>query len=135
MIKISELKQGDLVMVDFDGTHMEGEVMDVNNAQKLAQVRTNGQNDFWYGGEALLPMALNDASLQKLSFQRQDGEDGSVKYMKGAFRVQLDRKDDFSNLNFWYREDRRHVNIPISVHQLQNYYHDMTKVHLTQEAI
>lgn len=135
MIKISELKEGDLVIVDFEGTHMEGEVMEVNKAQKLAQVRTNGQNDFWYGGEALLPMPLTDAALQKLNFQRQDGEDGSVKYMKGAFRVQIDKKDDFSNINFWYREDRRHINQPISVHQLQNYYLDMTKVHLTEAVI
>lgn len=135
MIKISELKEGDMVMVDFDGTHMEGEVLEVNMGQKLAKVLTNGQNEFWYGGEALHPIPLNDSSLQKLSFQRQDEENGSVKYMKGAFRVQLEKKDDFNNLHFWYREDKRHVNQPLSVHQLQNYYLQMTKVHLTAEAM
>lgn len=135
MIKISELKVGDLVIVDFDGTFLSGEVLQVNNAQKLAHVRTNGQNDFWYGGEALNPISLSDDALLKLNFQKQDAEDGSVKYMKGAFRIQLERKDDFGAINFWYREDRRQVNNPISVHQLQNYYLDMTKVHLTAEAI
>lgn len=135
MIKISELKVGDLIMVDFDGTLMDGEVLEVNRPQKLAHVRTNGQNDFWYGGEALNPLTLNDEALLKLNFKKQDSEDGGVKYMKGAFRIQLDKKDDFGAISFWYREDRRHVNNPISVHQLQNYYLDMTKVHLTAEAI
>ncbi len=135
MIKISELKVGDLIMVDFDGTLMNGEVLEVNIGQKLANVRTNGQNDFWYGGESLNPIPLNEEALQMLSFQRQDGEEGTVKFMKGAFRIQLEKKDDFSAIHFWYREDRRHVNNAISVHQLQNYYLDMTKVHLTAEAI
>ena len=135
MIKISELKEGDLVMIDFDGTHMEGEVLEVNNGQKLAKLLTNGQNEFWYGSEAIYPIQLSDAILQKLNFQRQNEEHGAVKYMKGAFRIQLDKEADFSNLHFWYREDKRHVNQPISVHQLQNYYLEMTKVHLNAEAI
>jgi len=135
MIKISELKEGDIVMVDNEGTLMEGEVMEVNNAQKLAQVRTNGESDFWYGGEALHPIPLSDESLVKLHFQRTEDENGGVKYMKGAFRVHINKPGDFNHLDFWYREDRRHVNQPIAVHQLQNYYLNMTKVHLTEAAI
>lgn len=135
MIKISELKEGDLVMVDFEGTLMEGEVLEVNNGQKLAKVLTNGQNEFWYAGEVLNPIPLSDAALQKINFRREEQADGSVKYLKGAFRVHLDKKDDFSNISFWYREDKRHVNQTIALHQLQNYYLDMTKVHLTAEAI
>ena len=135
MIKISDLKEGDLVMVDFEGTLMEGEVLEVNNGQKLAKVLTNGQNEFWYAGEVLKPIPLSDAALKKINFTREDQPDGSVKYLKGAFRVQLDRPDDFNNLSFWYREDKRHVNQPIALHQLQNYYLDMTKVHLTAQAI
>lgn len=135
MIKISDLKEGDLVMVDFEGTLMEGEVLEVNNGQKLAKVLTNGQNEFWYGGEVLKPIPLSDAALKKINFTREDQPDGSVKYLKGAFRVQLDRPDDFSNIDFWYREDKRHVNQPIALHELQNYYLKMTKVHLTAAAI
>lgn len=135
MIKISELKEGDLVTVDFEGTLMEGEVVEVNNGQKLALVLTNGQNQFWYGEGSLKPIPLSDAALKKINFKREDQADGSVKYMKGAFRVQLDRPDDFNNLSFWYREDKRHVNQPIALHQLQNYYLNMTKVHLTAEVI
>jgi hypothetical protein len=135
MIKISELKEGDIIMVDNEGSMMEGEVMEVNNAQKLAQVRTNGENDFWYGGEALHPIMLSDAAMKLLKFERVNEEGGGVKYMKGAFRVHINKADDFSLLDFWYREDRRHVNQPISVHQLQNYYLSMTKVHLTEASI
>lgn len=134
MIKISDLKEGDIVMVDNEGAMMEGEVIEVNNGQKLAQVRTNGESDFWYGGEALHPIPVSDEALKKLNFQRAD-ENGGSKYMKGAFRIQLEKAGDFGNLNFWYREDRRHVNQPIAVHQLQNYYLAMTKVHLTEAAI
>lgn len=135
MIKISDLKDGDLVMVDFEGTLMEGEVLEVNNGQKLAKVLTNGQNEFWYAGEMLKPIPLSDAALKKINFTREDQPDGTVKYLKGAFRVQLNTSDDFNNISFWYREDKRSVNQPIALHQLQNYYLDMTKVHLTAEAI
>jgi hypothetical protein len=31
----------------------------------------------------------------------------------------------------WYREDRRHIVQPLSVHQLQNHFHQMTKIDLT----
>lgn len=135
MIKISDLKEGDLVMVDFEGTLMEGEVLEVNNGQKLAKVLTNGQNEFWYAGEVLKPIPLSDAALKKINFTREDQPDGSVKYLKGAFRVQLDKPDDFSNISFWYREDKRHVNQQIALHELQNFYLKMTKVHLTAAAI
>ena len=68
--------------------------------------------------------------MKKINFRREDQPDGSVKYLKGAFRVQIERPNDFSNINFWYREDKRHVNQPIALHQLQNYYLNMTKVHV-----
>lgn len=135
MIKISELKEGDLIMVDNEGTMMEGEVREVNNGQKLAQVRTGGESDFWYGGEALHPIALSDEAMKLLKFERVEEEGGGVKYMKGAFRVHINKANDFSQLDFWYREDKRHVNTPLAVHQLQNYYLSMTKVHLTEAVI
>jgi hypothetical protein len=135
MIKISELKEGDIIMVDNEGAMMEGEVIEVNNGQKLAKVRTNGESDFWYGGEALHPISLSDEAMKLLKFERVDEEGGGVKYMKGAFRVHINKAGDFGNLDFWYREDRRHINQPIAVHQLQNYHLSMTKVHLTEAAI
>ena len=135
MIKISDLKEGDFVLVNNEGTTMEGEVIAVDNVQKMAQVSTGENNEFWYEADALSAIPLSDEALKKINFQREDQPDGSVKYMKGAFRVQIERPNDFSNINFWYREDKRHVNQPIALHQLQNYYLNMTKVHLTAEVI
>jgi len=40
---------------------------------------------------------------------------------------------DFAHLEMWYREDRRHINYPMAVHQFQNAYRQMTKVDLVPE--
>jgi hypothetical protein len=135
MIKISELQSGDYVWVNNMGATMDGEVLEVNSMQKKVLVRTNGQQDFWYEEADLGPVALNDEALLKLNFSKVEEQDGGVKYMKGAFRIHLDQKNDFSNLHFWYREDRRHVPGQMALHQLQNYYNSMTKVHLTDLPI
>ncbi|HMO33237.1 MAG TPA: hypothetical protein PKE07_09565 [Lacibacter sp.] len=135
MVKISELKDGDLLIVSNEGTLMEGEVTAVDTVQQLARVSTGEGNEFWYPGEALSAIPLSDAALQKLHFKRVREEDGGVKYKKGAFRVHLDKPDDFSSISFWYREDRRHVTGPVFLHQLQNYYLSMTKVPLTEAVI
>jgi hypothetical protein len=58
-----------------------------------------------------------------------DTEDG-VKYMKGPFRVLVHNPEKFSNMEVWYREDRRHFDLPLYVHELQNHYLQMTKVPL-----
>jgi hypothetical protein len=135
MIKISDLKEGDLIRVNNEGVEMEGEVTAVDQVQKMACVSTGEGNEFWYQAGDLSAIPLNDSALRKLHFERVDEPGGGIKYMKGAFRVHIDREGDFSNPSFWYREDRRHVHEPISLHQLQNYYLSMTKVHLTEAAI
>jgi hypothetical protein len=135
MIKISDLKEGDFVLVNNEGSIMEGEVTAVDKIQKLAKISTGESNEFWYEAEALSAIPLSDAALKKINFRREDQPDGSVKYLKGAFRLQFDKADDFNTISFWYREDKRHVNQSIALHQLQNHYLDMTKVHLTAEVI
>ena len=66
------------------------------------------------------------------NFTKQVNEDGSIKYMKEAFRLVIPSKDDFSTIEMWYREDRRHHPDVHFMHQLQNHYYSMTKVHLTK---
>ena len=61
--------------------------------------------------------------------------DGSVKYKKDAFRLVIPAKDDFSHIDMWYREDRRHNPDVHYVHQLQNAHLQMTKMHLTSEPV
>jgi hypothetical protein len=134
MIKFNELKVGDLVMVEYDGNKLEGEVTDLNGDEKQVCVETEVQ-DFWYETSHLYPITLDEGQLFKLGFQKHENEDGSVKYMKGAFRVLIHQPGSFSDFEMWYREDRRHINEVISVHEFQNKYHDMTKIHLTKDPV
>ena len=128
MLKVGELKQGDVIMVNDDGVMREGIVSKVSHEDHEALV-DNGIQEFWYESEEMFPLPVDENQLLKLGFEKQE-LDGTVKYMKGAFRLVTPKKGDFSNIEMWYREDRRHFNVPLSVHELQNLYLDMTKVHL-----
>jgi hypothetical protein len=130
MVKISDLKAGDIVKVIHDGEEKEGEVVDVNRDQKIACV-DNGTQEFWYPADQILSIPLNEEQLLKLGFHRQDG-DGTIKYLKGPFRILLQGEGAFSNFDIWYREDRRHFNVPLAVHELQNHHMEMTKVQLSR---
>lgn len=133
MIKFHELKAGDYVLAEFDGKITPGEVTRFNRDEKEICVNV-GVQEFWFKANELRPLPLDDEQLKKLNFQRQDNEDGSVKYLKGAFRILLPGKDNFSRFDIWYRDEKRQILHPICVHELQNHYLDMTKVHLTEEA-
>lgn len=131
MIKMQELKVGDYILADFEGREWEGIVKQLDFEDKRVCIKTDVQ-DFWFEPQLLHPILLNDEQLMKLKFEKQEYQDGSVKYMKGAFRIFLPEKDNFNKLDIWYREDRRHLTQPISVHELQNHYNQMTKVDLTR---
>ena len=133
MIKFQEIQIGDFVIADNDGDQREGEVTNLNRDEKQVCVNT-GTQDFWYEPDQLNPIALDEAQLLKLQFHKNTTDDGSVKYMKGAFRIQLNSEADFSKFEIWYRDERRHVMTPISVHNLQNHFLEMTKVHLNEES-
>ena len=132
MIHFHEIKVGDYLIGDNDGDKKQGEVTNLNGNEKQVCVNTGAQ-DFWYETEQLNPIALDDEQLMKLKFQKQENEDGTVKYMKGAFRMMLPGKDAFSKFEIWYRDEHRQILHPINVHQLQNHYYEMTKVHLNDE--
>lgn len=134
MINFSELKTGDYVLAESDGQAWTGEVTDFNHDEKEISVY-NGVQDFWFTEEELYPLTVDEKQLFNLKFQKHVNDDGSVKYMKGAFRIQTPQQDNFSNFEIWYRDEKRIMTQPISVHQLQNHYLDMTKVHLTDEII
>ena len=133
MINFHELRMGDLVQVEFAGQRSEGEVIGLNGDEKEVQVQT-AQQDFWYNPADLYPIPLDEAQLLQLGFDRQELPNGEIKYLKGPFRILLSQKGNFSDFEMWYREDRRHMTQPLSVHGLQNHYHQMTKVDLTRSA-
>lgn len=133
MIKYNELQTGDYVLADFEGDIRFGEITQVNWDERQARVDT-GIQEFWFSPEQLQPIPLTDQELKRLQFHREDLADGRVKYKKGAFRLMLLAADDFSAFEIWYRDEHRHIMHPIHVHELQNHFHAMTKVHLTMEA-
>lgn len=134
MIKFSDIKIGDYVNAEFDGKLTTGEVVRLNGDEKQVCVKTNVQ-EFWFSTDHLYPIDLSEDALLNLSFAKQANDDGSVKYMKGSFRIVTPVAGDFSKMEIWYREDRRHNPDVHFVHQLQNQYLDMTKIHLTAEPM
>ncbi|MEP7111528.1 MAG: hypothetical protein ABI760_26270 [Ferruginibacter sp.] len=133
MIKFHEIKVGDYLIADNDGDKRIGEVTDLNGDEKQVCVDTSDQ-EFWYETSQLSPIPLDEEHLLNLKFNKEEHEDGTVKYLKGAFRILLPAKGDFTKMEIWYRDERRHILHPISVHQLQNHFHEMTKVLLNDES-
>lgn len=134
MIKFNEIKIGDYVMGEFEGQQWPGEVTNLNGDEKQVCVKTAVQA-FWFEPQHLYPIPINDAEMLKLNFTKEVMPDGGIKYKKGSFRVLLAKKDDFTHFEMWYREDKRHHPDIHYIHQLQNHYFDMTKVHLTNEVM
>ncbi|MBS1497354.1 MAG: hypothetical protein JSU03_03985 [Bacteroidetes bacterium] len=129
MIKFQEIQIGDYVMANNDGDKRRGEVTDLNGDEKQVSVNI-GPQSFWYEQQQLDPIAITNNELMNLKFQKHINDDGTVKYMKGAFRMLIPKEDDFSRMEIWYRDEQRHIVTPISLHNLQNHFFEMTKVHL-----
>lgn len=134
MIKFSELNKGNYVLAESDGQAWQGEITDFNNDEKEISVN-NGIQDFWFKAENLYPIPVDEARLLKMNFRKVVNEDGSVKYMKDAFRLLTPKQDEFSHYEIWYRDEKRQILEPIYLHQLQNHYMAMTKVHLTDSLV
>jgi len=133
MIKFSELKNGDYVIADNDGDQKRGEVTNLNGDEKQVCVNTGAQG-FWYETSQLSAITITDEELTSLKFHKEVNEDGTLKYSKGAFRMLTPKEGDFSRLEIWYRDEQRHVTSPIFLHQLQNHFFEMTKMHLNRDS-
>ena len=133
MIKVHELKQGDIVRVVQDTTEREGTVVNVSREENMACI-DNGIQEFWYTPEQIAAIPLTEKELFSLGFEKTETENGT-KYMKGPFRVLVHDPGNYTNLDIWYREDRRHFNHPIYVHELQNLHLQMTKVPLEKPTV
>jgi hypothetical protein len=134
MIKFNNIQVGDYLMGEYDGNMWEGEVTRLNGDEKQVCLQTDVQ-EFWFETNQLQPIPLNDEQLKKLSFTKETLDNGNVKYKKGSFRLVIPIENDFSALEIWYREDRRHNPDIHFIHELQNHYLQMTKVHLTREKV
>ena len=129
MIKISDLKAGDIVRVQYEGEEREGVVTDTNREDNLVCV-DNGIQEFWYDPIDLDALPLTEERLMNtLGFEKEVNSEG-VKYKRGPFRVLVHDPGNYTDLEIWYREDHRRFKTPLYVHELQNHYLQMTKVPL-----
>lgn len=133
MIKFHEVKVGDYLIADNDGDARRGEVTNLNGDEKQVCV-DNGIQEFWYETNQLTPLPITDDELKDLKFHSEAQPDGTVKYMKGAFRMITPGPGDFSKMEIWYRDEKRHIMSEIPLHVLQNHFYEMTKVHLNQDS-
>ncbi|RYY87139.1 MAG: hypothetical protein EOO15_12735 [Chitinophagaceae bacterium] len=133
-MKISDLKPGDVVRVLHDGAEREGMVADTSRDENLACI-DNGIQDFWYPPEQIVPIPVSEHGLTSiLGFEKEAMPDGTVKYKKGPFRLLLREEGNYTDMEIWYREDRRHFHNPLYLHELQNHHLQMTKMVLERGA-
>lgn len=129
MVKLNELKPGDIMKVlDEGGVEREGVITNVSRDENLVCV-DNGIQEFWYDPAQLVPIPMTEQQLLRLGFERQDTELGA-KYSRGPFRVLVKDPGNYTDLEIWYREDHRVFHHSLYVHELQNHYLEMTKVPL-----
>lgn len=128
MIKLADLKPGDIIAVNDDGIERDGTVVKISHEDHQALV-DNGIQEFWYSLDDMKPIPLDENQLTKFGFTKEEAN-GGMKYKKDSFRLVTPKKGDFSNIEMWWREDKRHFSFPLGVHELQNLHLSMTKVPL-----
>lgn len=128
MLKITHLKSGDIIMINDEGVMREGTVVTTSPEENQALV-DNGVQEFWFSPEEMTAVPLDEKQLLGLGFTGEELE-GGMKYKKDSFRLVTPKKGDFTHVEMWWREDRRSFHTQLAVHELQNLYLDMTKVHL-----
>lgn len=133
MLKIHDIQVGDYVTVNYEGNIRRGEVTNVNRDDNQVCVH-NGVQEFWYELDQIGALPISDEELENLKFHKHIEDNGQVKYSKGAFRIILPSENDFSRMDLRYRDETRHLTELITINQLQNHFHAMTKVHLNDES-
>jgi hypothetical protein len=134
MVKITDLKEGDVVHVLQEGEERVGTIVETSREDNMVCVN-NGIQDFWYNPEEIVPIPLTEHQLlNTFGFEKEQNGEG-VKYKKGPFRILVHDPGNYTNLEVWYREDHRHFTHPLYVHELQNHHLQMTKVPLAAAAM
>lgn len=128
MIKFSELRAGNRVEVLNEGNWQQGFIMGINpDDGGQVEVETGAQRN-WYSVRDIRPIALEEESLMAMGFEKEVQESGNIKYKFGPFRVLIGPTKRFTDFLMWYREEKSHIIYPMTVHQFQNRYAEMTKV-------
>ncbi len=130
MIKVNDLKEGDIVMVDFDGQKTTGDVTEVSIGNKMAKV-AHGEQEYWYEINDLYAVPITDEQLKELGFVEKESDNGHTIYERGPFSLQFIKKGEDQHTDLHYRDETRHIHDLVYIHQLQNHYHAMTNFTLT----
>src|SRR5829696_6314059 len=98
MVKITELKEGDIVQIVDEGVERIGTVVEISREENMAHI-DNGVQEFWYAPEDIIPVPLTEAQLvTTLGFEKEAGENGAVKFKKGPFRVLVHDPGNYTHL-------------------------------------
>lgn len=130
MLKLSEVKAGDIVIADFEGQHRIGDVLEVSRGDKKARI-AHDENEFWYDLNNIYAVPLDDSILTELGFSRLNGNTDGVIYERGPFSLQFVQRGEDRHSLLHYRDETRHVHDLAYLHQLQNHYKGMTNFELT----
>ncbi|MBX2926147.1 MAG: hypothetical protein KF746_28405 [Chitinophagaceae bacterium] len=135
MIRLSEVKKGDIVNARFEDVINTGEVEQVDREEKKALV-AHGDQEFWYDIADLTPVPLTWEILEKLGFHSTDDpviKGTGTAYVRGPFIVQFPETANLHKIHLIYRDEHRDLHEELYVHQLQNHYQSMTNMHLGLE--
>lgn len=131
MIKLSEIKTGDIVNARFEDVINTGEVLDIDREERKVLV-AHGDQQFWYSNDDLSAIPLTTHMLESLGFILSAdpalNEEGKT-YVRGNFIVRYLKKDS-SMVLLAYRDEHREIKNDLSVHQFQNHFQVMTNMHL-----
>jgi hypothetical protein len=130
MLKLTELKAGDIVLADFEGQMRVGDVLDVSWGDKKALIAHN-ESEFWYEINNIYAVPLDHDILTELGFSRANGNTTGTVYQRGPFTLEIvdNGQDNHSLLH--YRDETRHVHGLKYLHQLQKHYKGMTNFERT----
>ena len=126
MIKLSDLKEEDIVMVDFEGQMRTGDIIEISSGDKKVKV-AHGENEFWYDFHDLHAVPIDADQLTELGFKtvKEPASDGII-YERGPFSLQFVQKGTDRHALLHYRDETRHIHDLQFVHQLQHHYKGMT---------
>ena len=128
MIKFKELREGNRVSVQNEGTWMPGIITGINSDDGGQVHIQTGVQDSWFGVEDIKAIPLEEEQLLDMGFEKEVQESGNIKYKYGPFRVLIGPTKRFTDFLMWYREEKSHIIYPMTVHQFQNRYAEMVKV-------
>lgn len=128
MLRLNELKAGDIVLVDFEGMMKVGDVLEVSRGDRKALV-AHDESEYWYDLNDVYAVPLEDGILTELGFSRVSAD--GILYERGPFSFQILGQGDARESLLHYRDETRRVQDLKYLHELQNHYKGMTNHELT----